>query len=126
MVRLRVTGGLPDASWAKWLSVRFTNWPNPVRMAVLPSPKTSQANPKRTAGISAAWVYVFSGSLGLLPVATSIPGVGLGVVEYPPAAAGTKVPCKAKKVVLPVNGSTATWLAVGQAPLAVDIRHPGR
>src|SRR5690242_4568609 len=126
MVRLRVFGGFPEASCAKWLSVRFTNCPKPARTAVLPLPKTSQAIPNRTAGTSGVCVYICRGRLGLLPVATSIPGVGLGEPVYPPAAAGTSVPCREKKVVFPVKGSTATWLAVGQARAAVETVHPGR
>src|SRR5215510_2327798 len=126
MVRLRVAGGFPEASCAKWLSVRLTNCPKPARMAVLPLPKTSHAIPKRTAGISGECVYMCRGRLGFLPSAISIPGVGLGVPVYPPAAAGTSVPCREKKVVFPVKGSTATWLAVGQARVAVETVQPGR
>jgi hypothetical protein len=55
-----------------------------------------------------------------------MPGVALGVVEYPPTDAGTRVPWSAKNVVYPVFGSTATWFAVGQALAAVETVQPGR
>src|ERR1035437_3612764 len=121
-----VTAGVAEASWAKWLSVRFANCPKPARIAVLPSPNTSQAKPNRTAGMMGACGYIPSGSLGVLALEVSIPGVALGVVEYPPTAAGTRVPWRAKNVVVPVFGSTATWFAVGQALVAVETVQPGR
>ena len=74
-------GGLPDAFCAICVEPRLKNCPNPVRMAVLPLPNTSQASPNRKAGRTDCTCHSVSGRLGLLAVAISMPLAGFGAVE---------------------------------------------
>src|ERR1017187_6990858 len=81
-----------------------------MRTGVLPLPYTSQAIPRRRAGLNAGCVYAERGNFELTP------RIWLPSKSSPEP--GTNVPTRAENVVLPVTGSTAIWLAVGHCDVA--------